>query len=101
MRSRPILPNCATAANAAQQTSSLDLMRDIKRLNDHLVAGAAYPVLEASGDLMPSPSPKTAATADPTDRGYHRSQGTVLLAAATRFANAATSFLSSDSLISA
>jgi phosphate:Na+ symporter len=38
----------------AQQTSALDLMRDIKRLNDHLVAGAAYPVLEASGDLMPS-----------------------------------------------
>jgi phosphate:Na+ symporter len=38
----------------AQQTSALDLMRDIKRLNDHLVAGAAYPVLEATGDLMPS-----------------------------------------------
>jgi phosphate:Na+ symporter len=34
--------------------SPLDLMRDIKRLNDHLVAGAAYPVLEASGELMPS-----------------------------------------------
>ena len=39
---------------AATQTSPLDLLRDIKRLNDHLVAGAAYPVLEASGDLMPS-----------------------------------------------
>jgi phosphate:Na+ symporter len=39
---------------AATQTSRLDLLRDIKRLNDHLVAGAAYPVLEASGDLMPS-----------------------------------------------
>lgn len=38
----------------APQTSALDLMRDIKRLNDHLVAGAAYPVLEASGDLMAS-----------------------------------------------
>ena len=38
----------------AQQTSALDLLRDIKRLNDHLVAGAAYPVLEATGDLMPS-----------------------------------------------
>ncbi len=34
--------------------SPLDLMRDIKRLNDHLVAGAAYPVLEASGELMRS-----------------------------------------------
>jgi phosphate:Na+ symporter len=40
--------------NAVTQTSSLDLLRDIKRLNDHLVAGAAYPVLEANGDLMPS-----------------------------------------------
>jgi phosphate:Na+ symporter len=40
--------------SAATQTSALDLMRGIKRLNDHLVAGAAYPVLEASGDLMPS-----------------------------------------------
>ena len=39
---------------AAKQTPPLDLLRDIKRLNDHLVAGAAYPVLEASGDLMPS-----------------------------------------------
>ena len=33
---------------------ALDLLRDIKRLNDHLVAGAAYPLLEAAGELMPS-----------------------------------------------
>ncbi len=39
---------------AAPQATPLDLRRDIKRLNDHLVAGAAYPVLEAAGDLMPS-----------------------------------------------
>jgi Na+/phosphate symporter len=39
---------------AATKTSRLDLLRDIKRLNDHLVAGAAYLVLEASGDLTPS-----------------------------------------------
>ena len=39
---------------AAPQATPLDLLRDIKRLNDHLVAGAAYPVLEAAGDLMPS-----------------------------------------------
>jgi Na+/phosphate symporter len=39
---------------AATKTSRLDLLRDIKRLTDHLVAGAAYPVLEASGDLTPS-----------------------------------------------
>lgn len=31
-----------------------DLMRDIKRLNGHLVAAAAYPVLEAKGALAPS-----------------------------------------------
>lgn len=39
---------------SAPQTSTLDLLRDIKRLNDHLIAGAAYPVLEAKGDLMAS-----------------------------------------------
>ncbi len=39
---------------SAPQTSTLDPLRDIKRLNDHLVAGAAYPVLEATGDIMPS-----------------------------------------------
>jgi phosphate:Na+ symporter len=37
-----------------QDAAPLDLMRDIKRLNDHLIAGAAYPVLEAAGELMPS-----------------------------------------------
>jgi len=37
-----------------QEAAPLDLLRDIKRLNDHLVAGAAYPVLEAAGELMPS-----------------------------------------------
>ena len=36
------------------EAAPLDLMRDIKRLNDHLIAGAAYPVLEAAGELMPS-----------------------------------------------
>jgi phosphate:Na+ symporter len=39
---------------SAPPPSTLDLLRDIKRLNDHLVAGAAYPVLEATGDLMAS-----------------------------------------------
>jgi phosphate:Na+ symporter len=27
-------------------------LHDIKRLNDHLVAGAAYPMLEARGALL-------------------------------------------------
>jgi phosphate:Na+ symporter len=40
--------------NDGRQTLPLDLLRDIKRLNDHLVAGAAYPVLEATGVLLAS-----------------------------------------------
>jgi phosphate:Na+ symporter len=33
---------------------NLDTMRDLKRVNAHLVAAAAYPVLEGKGDLLPS-----------------------------------------------
>jgi len=36
------------------QALPVDLFRDIKRVNDHLVAGAAYPVLEAAGRLATS-----------------------------------------------
>jgi len=32
----------------------LDLLRDMKLVNSHLVAAAAYPVLERSGELLPS-----------------------------------------------
>jgi phosphate:Na+ symporter len=32
----------------------LDMIRDIKRVNAHLVAGAAYPVLENQGELLAS-----------------------------------------------
>jgi phosphate:Na+ symporter len=32
----------------------LDLLRDLKRVNDHLVAAAAYPVLSGQGELLPS-----------------------------------------------
>jgi phosphate:Na+ symporter len=32
----------------------LDLLRDIKQINSHLVAAAAYPVLERAGALLPS-----------------------------------------------
>jgi phosphate:Na+ symporter len=39
---------------SAPEATPLDLVRDIKRVNDHIVAGAAYPVLEAAGDLMHS-----------------------------------------------
>ncbi len=53
----------ATAAHFARlragrvdtaETSSLhlDALRDLKRINAHLVAAAAYPVLESTGDLL-------------------------------------------------
>jgi phosphate:Na+ symporter len=37
-----------------RQALPLDLLRSIKRLNNHLVAGAAYSVLEARGALLAS-----------------------------------------------
>jgi phosphate:Na+ symporter len=57
--------SAATAAHFAQlrggktqmvETSALyvDALRDLKRLNTHLVEAAAYPILEASGDLLSS-----------------------------------------------
>jgi phosphate:Na+ symporter len=40
---------------AAQASSiHLDLLRDIKLINSHIVAAAAYPVLERTGELLPS-----------------------------------------------
>jgi phosphate:Na+ symporter len=32
----------------------LDMLRDLKRVNDHLVAAAAYPVLKGQGELLPT-----------------------------------------------
>lgn len=32
----------------------LDLLRDLKRVNEHLVAAAAYPVLKGQGELLPT-----------------------------------------------
>ena len=32
----------------------LDALRDLKNVNTHLVAAAAYPVLESKGELLPS-----------------------------------------------
>ena len=62
-------------------------------------AGAAYPVLEAAGELMPSRIVRGRRSA--RRRADRSCQGTDLLAAtAMRFANAATSFLRSGSLIS-
>jgi phosphate:Na+ symporter len=41
---------------ATTETSSLhlDLIRDLKRVNTHLVAAAAYPVLKEQGELLNS-----------------------------------------------
>lgn len=41
---------------SSHETSSLhlDALRDLKRVNSHLVEAAAYPILETRGDLLPS-----------------------------------------------
>jgi phosphate:Na+ symporter len=46
----------AMRAGEADETSALtlDLLREIRRVNAHLVAAAAYPVLESHGELLPS-----------------------------------------------
>jgi phosphate:Na+ symporter len=41
---------CLAEASALQ----LDVLRDLKQVNAHLVAAAAYPVLKNQGDLLPS-----------------------------------------------
>jgi phosphate:Na+ symporter len=57
------LENAATSAHFAAMRAGtaseasalhLDLLRDIRRVNGHLVAAAAYPVLESRGELLPS-----------------------------------------------
>ncbi|CAH2598620.1 Na/Pi cotransporter family protein [Rhodovastum atsumiense] len=46
----------AMRAGEATEISALhlDLLRDLRRVNAHLVAAAAYPVLETHGELLPS-----------------------------------------------
>ncbi len=39
-------------ASAETSTLHLDVMRDLKRINAHLVSGTAYPVLEREGELL-------------------------------------------------
>ena len=43
-----------TAEAADTSTLHLDILRDLARVNAHLVAAAAYPVLEGKGELLPS-----------------------------------------------
>ena len=42
------------AAGAEASAMHLDTLRDLARVNSHLVAAAAYPVLESRGELLPS-----------------------------------------------
>ncbi|MGU3337157.1 Na/Pi cotransporter family protein [Methylobacterium mesophilicum] len=42
------------ARDDAAWAVGLDLLRDLKRINDHLVAAAAYPILRNSGELLDS-----------------------------------------------
>lgn len=45
-----------TGASTEPQANALylDLLRDLKQINSHIVAAAAYPVLERSGALLAS-----------------------------------------------
>jgi len=42
------------AADDGTAAMKLELLRDLKRINSHLVSAAAYPVLEGQGELLPS-----------------------------------------------
>ncbi len=44
----------AQTAEAQENALRLDLMRDLKAINGHIVAASAYPVLERTGELLPS-----------------------------------------------
>ena len=46
---------------------TLDLLRDMKRVNMHLVSAAAYPVLEQSGELLPTRLRHSLASAEQDD----------------------------------
>lgn len=43
-----------TIESAETSTLHLDALRDLKSVNKHIVAAAAYPVLEEKGELLPS-----------------------------------------------
>ena len=47
-------------------TMHLDALRDLKNVNTHLVAAAAYPVLEDTGELLPAQSVKMMRTDKPS-----------------------------------
>jgi phosphate:Na+ symporter len=43
-----------SAALARASAFRLELMRDLKQINGHIVAASAYPLLERTGELLPS-----------------------------------------------
>ncbi len=47
-------PRAGRTETAEVRALHLNILRDLKRVNTHLVAAAAYPVLEGSGELLPS-----------------------------------------------
>ncbi len=48
------LVRAGSSAAAEADVMHLDLLRELKRINSHLVAAAAYPVLENQGELLRS-----------------------------------------------
>jgi phosphate:Na+ symporter len=44
----------SNAGTGEESQLHLDLLRDLQRVNGHLVAAAAYPLLESQGELLPS-----------------------------------------------
>ena len=56
---------------AGGETSALDLdiLRDLKRVNDHIVAGSAYPVLQSQGELLSSRLRQTRQDSNEAGRG--------------------------------
>jgi phosphate:Na+ symporter len=44
----------SNSGSAEDSQLHLDLLRDLQRVNGHLVAAAAYPLLESQGELLPS-----------------------------------------------
>jgi phosphate:Na+ symporter len=44
----------SNAGSGEDSQLHLDLLRDLQRVNGHLVAAAAYPLLESQGELLPS-----------------------------------------------
>jgi phosphate:Na+ symporter len=49
-----LLRSPGSGSGSTPSKVDLDLLRELKRVNGHLVAAAAYPVLEGQGGLLAS-----------------------------------------------